>query len=101
MPVTTLDAFCDARGIEPDWIVMDIEGYEFAALEGAQRVIARRGDRLHIVAEFHPSLWPLAGWSAQEGRRLLERLALSVAPVGPPRDVWQAHGTVHLRVGRT
>jgi FkbM family methyltransferase len=98
--LTTIDAYCDRQGIEPDWIVMDIEGYEFAALEGAVRTIARRAGRLQLVAEFHPTLWPLAGYEAQDGRELLERLGLSTTSLSGQLDPWTQHGAVLLRTAQ-
>jgi FkbM family methyltransferase len=56
--VTTLDDYCENLGIIPDWILIDIEGFEFAALSGARRLIARRRLALGLVVEMHPDLWP-------------------------------------------
>jgi FkbM family methyltransferase len=52
-PVTTLDAFCEDRGIgRVDFIRMDIEGAEFLALQGAKSLLER--DRPHLLIEIHP-----------------------------------------------
>ena len=95
--LTTIDAYCDRQGIEPDWIVMDIEGYELAALEGAVRTIARRAGQMQVVAEFHPALWLLAGYDARKGHELLARLGLSPTSLSGQRDLWTEHGVVLLR----
>ncbi len=34
VPVTTIDEFCARTGLTPDWLLIDIEGFEFAALLG-------------------------------------------------------------------
>src|SRR6185295_18154596 len=51
--VTTIDPFCDERKIAPDWILMDVEGLETAALEGARRTIERGRGRLRVIVELH------------------------------------------------
>lgn len=54
-PVITLDAFCEARGVEKvDFIRMDIEGAELMALRGAVGILDR--DRPHVLLEIHPAM---------------------------------------------
>jgi len=36
VPVVTLDAFAASRSRFPSWILMDVEGWEIAALRGAE-----------------------------------------------------------------
>jgi FkbM family methyltransferase len=78
---TTIDAFCSARSIAPDWIVMDVEGYEGAALEGARSVIASATHPLVLVVEMHPHLWRSAGWSQQRMMALFDELRLDPVPI--------------------
>ena len=61
VPLTTIDRFCDSTGIEPDWLLIDIEGFELAALRGAERTILRRKSALGIVTEMHPYAWASLG----------------------------------------
>lgn len=58
VPVTTIDEFCEQNRLTPRWIVMDIEGFEIPALEGASETIrAGRETGLNLVVEMHPPLW--------------------------------------------
>jgi FkbM family methyltransferase len=54
---TSVDTFCAERGCTPDWITIDVEGFEIEALEGARHIIGERGRGLGIIVEMHPPLW--------------------------------------------
>lgn len=58
--VIALDGYCEATGVAPDVLVIDIEGFEIAALVGAARAIRKRGKDLTIVVEMHPAAWDSA-----------------------------------------
>ena len=77
VPVVTLDEFCAAEGVAPDWLFLDIEGFEIAALEGARRLIAERGEALKIVVEMHPSVWDSAGTTRDSAGRSSRELGLA------------------------
>lgn len=55
--VTTLDAFCAEREINPSLIKIDVEGAEFHVLQGARDILMY--NRPIVLCEFHPHLWPL------------------------------------------
>lgn len=97
VPMTTIDTYCEEHGIAPDWIVMDIEGYEVAALRGARDVIARQGNKLQLVVEMHPTLWELAGESAESFRVTLSELQLEALPLTDQEEVFAVNGVVRLR----
>jgi FkbM family methyltransferase len=42
VPVVTLDEYCEANELYPDRLVMDIEGFELAALSGCKRLLAKQ-----------------------------------------------------------
>lgn len=46
--VVTLDGWCEKNGVRPDFIKMDLEGAEPAALRGARRIISDYKPRLAI-----------------------------------------------------
>lgn len=93
--VTTVDAWCEAYGVDPDWIVADIEGYEVAMLEGARRTVARGRGRLELVVETHPAAWPLCGTSREFFTALVAELGLSVEPL-QGGDPLSENGVVRL-----
>ena len=94
---TTIDAFCDARQIAPDWILMDVEGLEDAALEGARKTIERGRGRLHLIVELHPNVWTLGGATHESMAALLASLGLRAVPLQGQADVFAAKGIVLLQ----
>ena len=48
VPVTTLDAWCDAHGVIPDFVKMDLEGAEVDAIHGAARLFSTHAPRFAI-----------------------------------------------------
>jgi len=57
----SIDAFCADRGLEPDFIKVDVEGAELDVLRGARDTIRRLGARLALFVEMHPSVWTAQG----------------------------------------
>lgn len=49
---TTVDELCRDLDLHPDLVKIDVEGYEFHVLRGAERVL--REDRPDIMLELHP-----------------------------------------------
>jgi len=96
VPVTNIDTFCDERHVVPDWITLDIEGYEVAALAGARRTIELRRGRLGLIVEMHPGLWAIAGTSRSELEGLLRDLRLVPDALTGQRDPLDESGVVRL-----
>jgi FkbM family methyltransferase len=96
VPVVTLDDFCESRGLEPDWLLMDIEGFEIAALEGARKIIESRGAELNVVVEMHPGAWESAGTTREAAQELLDEFGLRAVPLTGQRDALGDHGLVYL-----
>lgn len=92
--LTTVDEFCRTREIVPQWIVMDIEGYEVAALRGASETI--RAGRVGLVIEMHPPLWEVSGSSRAGMEQLLEELELTAVPLMGQSDPLGEYGVVRL-----
>jgi len=96
VPVVTLDDFCKSRGLEPDWLFIDIEGFEIAALEGARSLIERRGAALHIIVEMHPNVWDSADTTRAGAEKLLRELRLCPLALMGQGDPLGEHGLVYL-----
>ena len=96
VPVTTLDAFCREAAIAPDWLAIDLEGYEVRALRGAVETLGRRRPRPGIVVEMHPNLWHTAGTSRRQAEDLLRSLGLVPIPLSGQRDPLADPGMVAL-----
>jgi FkbM family methyltransferase len=93
--VTTLDSYCEARDLEPDWLIVDIEGLEIAALRGCARLI-KRVPHLQMIIEMHPSVWPASGTSRREAEALLAAFGLRAESLTGQVDPFAQHGQVLL-----
>ena len=92
VPVTTLDAFRRARTKSPSWIMMDIEGWEIAALRGARTLL----DTTRVVLELHPSAWAWSGDARSDLEQLLDDAGLVAVPLIGQQDPLNEHGQVVL-----
>jgi FkbM family methyltransferase len=96
VPVTTLDEFCASTGLTPDWLLIDIEGFEFAALRGAANTLDRCRGRLGMVVEMHPDVWASAETNRADFERFLSEMGLRAMPLTGQFDSLSEHGLVHL-----
>lgn len=96
VPVITLDDYCKTNGLEPDWLFLDIEGFEIAALQGARELIKSRPGKLGLVVEMHPNVWDSANTTRASAEALLEELGLRAVPLAGQSDPLADHGIVSL-----
>ena len=96
VPVTTIDKFCSERRLTPNWITLDIEGYEVAALSGARETIKASRGRLSLIVEMHPSLWIASGTSREELEDLFADLSLELIPMTGQVEPLEEYGIVRL-----
>jgi len=94
--VVTLDEYCSKEGLKPDWLFVDIEGFEIAALAGARQVIQSRRGQLGIVVEMHPNVWDSANTTRARAETLLANLGLRAEPLMGQTDPLEEYGLVHL-----
>lgn len=94
--VTSIDAFCSERSLTPNWITLDIEGYEIAALYGARETVRKGRGRLGLIVEMHPDLWESAGASRGKLETLLGELSLKPIPLTGQSDPFDDYGIVRL-----
>lgn len=94
---TSIDAFCGAAGVEPDVLKIDVEGAELDVLRGARQTIARRGARLAVFVELHPTLWRQSGLTRGDVEAELAGQGLTLERIDGAGDPWAIEG-VCLRV---
>jgi FkbM family methyltransferase len=94
--VHTVDDYCAEHHVEPDWMLIDVEGFEFDVVTGATETIRRRGAALSIVVEIHPGLWEPTGWSRTDVDALCRSLGRRILPLTGQRDPLSQYGTVLL-----
>jgi FkbM family methyltransferase len=96
VPVVTLDDYCRANNLKPDWLFIDIEGFEIAALSGARELIQSHRGELGIVVEMHPNVWNSANTTRARAEGLLADLRLRAVPLTGQTDCLSDYGLVHL-----
>lgn len=99
VPSVSIDEFCETSGVRPDVIKIDIEGAELAALRGARRTIASRGNALALFVELHPRIWTSLGVTRAQLEAELRLQGLVVEPLQGVDDPWAVEG-ICLRLGR-
>ena len=95
---TSLDEYCDAHGVHPDVVKIDVEGAELDVLRGARRTLA--GPGVTAFVEFHPATWSASGIAPDTIRAELAAQRLSAVPLLQGFDVWNTEG-VCARLART
>ena len=95
VPVTTIDNYCNAEDIEPDWLIIDIEGFEVAALRGCRRLISR-ATGLKIIVEMHPNIWPSSGTDRAEAEALIADVGLRAESLTGQANPFADYGQIVL-----
>jgi FkbM family methyltransferase len=91
-PVTTIDEYCRSSGRVPDWMLIDVEGYEYEVLLGAADTLRRHRPR--VIVELHQHVSSEA--SREAGLRLLDDLGLEPVVV-PGSGEGRSETTVSLQ----
>jgi len=98
--MTSIDAFCAQHQLAPDFIKIDVEGWELAVLRGARQTIKARGRALALFVEMHPSIWPSLGISRDDVLKELWIQQLEPEPIAPAADIWSLEGVCLRLVSR-
>lgn len=88
LPCVPVDAFCAAKNISPDFIKIDVKGFELAVLRGARQIIQSARKDLALFVERPPGLWPKLGWSRHDLEVELTHQKLLVEPWQDAGDPW-------------
>jgi FkbM family methyltransferase len=80
--MTTIDQYCRETGMTPDWLLIDVEGYEYEVLLGAAETLRRHRPRVLVELHQHVS----SEDSRHTGLRLLDELGLTCVPVPGSED---------------
>lgn len=90
--VTTLDAMVRHRGRTPDWVFMDVEGWEIPALRAARQLLGHT----RFVIELHPFAWPWSGQSGADFEEILHEHGLDAIPITGQADAMAEPGHVFV-----
>jgi FkbM family methyltransferase len=96
VPVTTLDALLAAGHPRPDWLIIDVEGYEMHVLAGGAAGLRALGSRLGVICELHPDVWPSLDQTPSDLDRFLTQLGRRIVPLRGDADSHAGHGIVAL-----
>lgn len=96
VPVVALDGWCRENEVRPDWLLIDVEGFEGHVLAGAAELIRSLGTGLGIVVEMHPSLWPASGTDREEVAARIAAVGRRVVPLTGQTDPLAEYGHILL-----
>ena len=94
VPVITLDEYCAAHTIRPEWILIDAEGADLEVLKGAAGLL--RDTAVEVVVEMHVSLWDPRHTTAEGFAAFLNGCGRTAVPITGQRDPFADYGTVAL-----
>jgi FkbM family methyltransferase len=94
VPVVTLDEYCVAEGIRPDWILVDAEGADLTVLRGAAALL--RDTPVRVVVEMHASLWDPRDTTPAGFEAFLKACGRRAVPITGQHSAFTDYGTVSL-----
>jgi FkbM family methyltransferase len=104
VPLTTLDEYCEAAGIDRiDAVKMDIQGAEVAALQGFRQTLERTRPQW-LMIEFSPEHLRAAGSGTEDFWSVLDELGFEPWAFGDGRHFWiddRAAFTLRYETGYT
>ena len=94
VPVVALDDYCRTHALQPDWLLIDVEGAELAALSGARGLLANRA--LGVIVEVHEDLWGSSHATREQFTSLVAASGRTIVPLTGQSDPLAQYGTVAL-----
>ena len=94
VPVVTLDEYCAASRVRPDWLLVDAEGADLLVLEGAAALL--RDTAVQVVVEMHAALWDARHTTPATFEAFLRRCGRTAVPITGQNDPFRDYGTVAL-----
>lgn len=94
VPSISLDEFC--ADLRPDVIKMDIEGAEYLALRGAERILRSHSVKT-FLCEIHPKQMQNCGGSLEELTQYLHDLDYKIVPLDMPNSMGIFHASLVRR----
>lgn len=95
IPAVTVDGFCAKRGIIPQVLKIDTEGWELHVLRGARKVMA--SPDLVVVVEMHPYAWASAGYTQEDFAAFLLQEGLQMVPLTGQTAPLTEYGEVWIK----
>jgi FkbM family methyltransferase len=95
VPVVTLDEYCAAHRITPDWILVDAEGADLSVLQGAAALLSETP--VQVVVEMHASLWDSRHTTPEAFEAFLKSCGRVAVPITGQKNPFVDYGTVALR----
>jgi len=86
--------FPQTRDLRPNWILLDVEGFEIATLNGGRMTLTSPAARLAV--EMHPSVWRLSGTTRAAAETPFRELGVIPVPLSGQDNPFTVHGLVHL-----
>lgn len=94
VPIDTIDHFCGVRGLQPDWVKIDVEGYELPVLRGMIQILKYRPK---LLVEMHPYAWRELGYDHRDLESFCNTYNLDPIPLSGQALPLQDYGDVYLR----
>jgi FkbM family methyltransferase len=94
VPVITLSQFCQNRGIEPDCVMIDVEGFEIQVLLGFEATLKKISKKIEIVIEMHPNAWESANTTRELAQETFASLGFVPVALTGQNDIWSEHGHI-------